>query len=181
MTQTQEEKLYTPKQAAQHLEITEDVLKKWARDFNIQTERTSGGHRRYSKTNIEELMGIKEKIREQNWSMKQVQQWRNGEEEVFVSHEEKSVLENKMDKLLQQREEDQELLKQTLQAMIRLEQEVLKTNQKVTLLEQEIAERDQLIAEREKTRDKQFIEEVKSTLEEKKPQKRKGIFSRLFG
>lgn len=39
----------------------------WSNEFNIQTERSQGGHRRYFKENIEELKAIKEKIYVQKW------------------------------------------------------------------------------------------------------------------
>lgn len=55
--------MYTPKIVADRLGMTPDLLKVWSNEFNIQTERSPGGHRRYSKENIEELTAIKEKYK----------------------------------------------------------------------------------------------------------------------
>ncbi len=52
--------MHTPKIVADLLGITPDLLKVWSNEFNIQTERSQGGHRRYSKENIEELKAIDE-------------------------------------------------------------------------------------------------------------------------
>ena len=102
MTKTE---LHTPKTVAQIVGVDPELLKVWCNEFNVQTERTNGGHRRYSKENIEELKAIKEKVQEQNWSYDQVRSWRNGELDVFVPKEEKSELEKKLDKLLEQNEQ----------------------------------------------------------------------------
>lgn len=51
--------MHTPKIIADLLGVTTDLLKVWSNEFNIQTERSQGGHRRYSKENIEELKAIK--------------------------------------------------------------------------------------------------------------------------
>lgn len=87
--------IHTPKIVANRLEMTPDLLKLWSNEFNIQTERSPGGHRRYSKENIEELTAIKEKIQLQKWAYDQVRAWRNGELDLFISKEEKSGLEKK--------------------------------------------------------------------------------------
>ncbi|PFE93075.1 hypothetical protein CN325_22030 [Bacillus thuringiensis] len=52
--------MHTPKIVADLLGIIPDLLKVWSNEFNIQTERSQGGHRRYSKENIEELKAIDE-------------------------------------------------------------------------------------------------------------------------
>lgn len=93
--------MHTPKIVAELLGITPDLLKVWSNEFNIQTERSQGGHRRYSKENIEELKTIKEKIQAQKWSYNQVRAWRNGELDSFVSKEEKSELEKKLNEVLE--------------------------------------------------------------------------------
>lgn len=54
--------MYTPKIVADYLGVTPDLLKVWSNEYNIQTELSQDGHRRYSKENIEELTAIKEKI-----------------------------------------------------------------------------------------------------------------------
>ena len=82
------------------LNISSDLLRKYTSFFNIQTEWTKPnrkGHRRYSKENIEQLIALREKIDDQNWSWEQALSWQNGDEEIyFKNHEEKSRLERKM-------------------------------------------------------------------------------------
>ncbi|QEL82600.1 MerR family transcriptional regulator (plasmid) [Bacillus sp. JAS24-2] len=121
--------MYTPKIVADSLEVTPDLLKVWSNEFNIQTERIQGEHRRYSKENIEELKLIKEKIHIQKWSYDQVRAWRNGELDLFVSKEEKSELEKKLDEVL----ENQQLQNQFNQALVQKLQEI--TNELVTTKE----------------------------------------------
>lgn len=168
------EQEYTPKEVSQLLEIDSELLKKWANEFDIQTIKTTGGHRRYSKKNIEELKAIKEKIREHKWSWKQVKQWRNGEEEAFVEHEEKSSLEKKLDLALEELKEHREFRE--------LSEKYFKQQQELTKqLIQEINDnRKQLhalqgyINGQLDVRDKQIEEKITSLPEKKK---RKGFFS----
>lgn len=104
----EKEKFWTPKDAANQIGVEAELIKTWSNEFNIQTKRTNGGHRRYSKENIEELLMIKKKLHEEKLSYDEIRAWRNGEVVEFKNKEEKSELEKKMDKLLEhsQRQED---------------------------------------------------------------------------
>jgi DNA-binding transcriptional MerR regulator len=136
-----QEKRYKPNQVSEILGLNKDLLRKWTEAFNIQTEWTKpeqGGHRRYSKRNVEELKAIKQKIHDQNWSWDQVRSWRNGEIEidVFVDYEEKSNLEKKMDQLLENQKIQQEFYKVMAERFNQIQIELLaikKENQKLKI------------------------------------------------
>lgn len=178
---------FTPKTAAKIVGVDAELLKIWSNEFSILTERTEGGHRRYSKENIEELQAIKERLHEQNWSYDQIRAWRNGELEVFVAKEQTSELEKKMDKLLDQMEmqqkhtERQEQFNQALamkltEAMnqigrLQIENESLKTL---------ISDRDQVLIQSLKETLKQRQAEHQKEQErksEEKPKKRFGLLN----
>jgi DNA-binding transcriptional MerR regulator len=170
-----ENKLYKPGEVSGIVNIGTDLLRKYSDFFNIQTEWTQPnqkGHRRYSKQNVEELIAIKKKIQEQNWTWDQVLAWRNGEEEAFFKdHQERSVLEKKIDQLLEsqvQMREHQKQQEQFNQALIkRLEEVSQHKHQLEKYIEEKLQSRDQLL-----------LESLRKTQEDKK--KRKGIF-RFFG
>lgn len=112
MEKFQESKTYKPGEVSKQLGISPDLLRKYTEHFNIQTEWTkegNKGHRRYTTHNVEELIAIVKKIQEQNWSWDQVLAWRNGEEEAFFkNHEERSILEKKIDQVLENQITDKE-------------------------------------------------------------------------
>ncbi|MGG4425001.1 MerR family transcriptional regulator [Bacillus velezensis] len=157
---------YTPGEVSKILEIDNETLKKWVTEFNVSTERTGGGHRRYSGKNVEELKAIKEKIRDEGWSWKQVQQWRNGELDAFVSHQEKSELEKKLDYLITLREQDQELMAEMAKA-------VLESQKEVKALKE-------YIENKETSRDQELTQSLNLLLEQKKEKQNKGFLARLF-
>ncbi|KFM95365.1 merR HTH regulatory family protein [Bacillus clarus] len=171
--------MYTPKIVADNLGITPDLLKVWSNEFNIQTERSQGGHRRYSKENIEELKAIREKIQVQKWSYDQVRAWRNGELDLFVSKEEKSELEKKLDKVL----ENQQLQNEFNQALVQKLQEItnelvttkeqlVNTERKLTEVESKNGELEIFIEQKLEERDQLLLENIRSI----QKQKRKGFF-----
>ncbi|MGX5547289.1 MerR family transcriptional regulator [Bacillus cereus] len=172
--------MYTPKIVADRLGVTPDLLKVWSNEFNIQTERSQGGHRRYSKENIEELKAIKEKIQVQKWSYDQVRAWRNGELDLFVSKEEKSELEKKLDEVL----ENQKLQNQFNQALVQKLQEITNelvttkehlanTERKLTEVEDKNNKLEVFIEEKLEKRDKLLLENIRDI----QKQKRKGFFN----
>lgn len=172
---------YTPKIVAEDLGITPDLLKVWSNEFNIQIERSQGGHRRHSKENIEELKGIKEKIHVQKWTYDQVRAWRNGELDLFVSREEKAELEKKMDEVL----ENQQLQNQFNQALIQKLQEItnelvttkehlVNTERKLTKVEEKNSELEIFIEKKLEKRDQLLLENIRNIQNQK--QKWKGFF-----
>lgn len=175
--------MYTPKIVADRLEVTPDLLKVWSNEFNIQTERSQGGHRRYSKENIEELKAIKERIQVQKWSYDQVRSWRNGELNSFVSKEEKSELEKKLDEVL----ENQQLQNQFNQALVQKLQEItnelvttkehlVNTERKLTEVESKNSELEVFIEKKLEKRDQLLFENIRDMQKQNQKQKRKGFF-----
>ncbi|MEB9844528.1 MerR family transcriptional regulator [Bacillus cereus] len=171
--------MHTPKIVADFLGATPDLLKVWSNEFNIQTERSQGGHRRYSKENIEELKAIKEKIQVQKWSYDQVRAWRNGELDSFVSKEEKSELEKKLNEVL----ENQQLQNQFNQALVQKLQEITNelvttkehlanTEKKLTEVEGKNSELEVFIEKKLEKRDQLLLENIRDM----QKQKRKGFF-----
>ncbi|HDR8261186.1 TPA: helix-turn-helix domain-containing protein [Bacillus cereus] len=172
--------IYTPKTVAELLGVSPDLLKVWSNEFNIQTVRSQGGHRRYSKNNVEELNAIKEKIQVQKWSYDQVRAWRNGELDLFVSKEEKSELEKKLDEVL----ENQELQNQFNQALVQKLQEItnelvmtkeylVNTEEKLIEVESKNSELEVFIEKKLEKRDQLLLENIRDI----QKQKRKGFFS----
>ncbi len=180
--------MYTPKIVANFLGITPDLLKVWSNEFNIQIERSQGGHRRYSKENIEELKAIKEKIHAQKWSYDQVRAWRNGELDSFVSKEAKSELEKKLNKVL----ENQQLQNQFNQVLVQKLQEITNelvttkeyltnTEKKLTELEDKNSELEVFIEKKLENRDQLLLENIKDIQRKnQKIQKNKKVFWGLF-
>jgi len=118
------ESLLRPKIVAGKLGIDTDTLKNWVTEFNLQVQTTEGGHRRYSKQNIEELLEIKKKLHEQNWSYDMVKMWRNGEDPATIQPNTnlRSDLEKKMDLMLS----ELELLKQQNELQKEFNQQLVK-------------------------------------------------------
>lgn len=176
--------MYTPKIVADRLGVTPDLLKVWSNEFNIQTERSQGGHRRYSKENIEELKSIKEKIQVQKWSYDQVRSWRNGELDLFVSKDEKSELEKKLDAVL----ENQQLQNQFNQTLVQKLQEITNelittkehlanTERKLIEVEGKNIELEVFIEKKLEKRDQLLLENIRDIQKQNQKQKRKGFFS----
>ncbi|MDQ0197079.1 MerR family transcriptional regulator [Neobacillus ginsengisoli] len=114
-----QERLYTPKEVAEHLDITPDLLRKWVEEFNIHTEKTEKGHRRYTKVNIELLMQIRQKLQVESWSWKQVGRCLKGEKEEFMQSVNTNKIEEQLNIILAKLEQH-ELFNRTL--LQRLEQ-----------------------------------------------------------
>jgi DNA-binding transcriptional MerR regulator len=167
--------LFTPGTAAKMVGVDAELLKVWTTEFNIQTERTPGGHRRYSKENIATLIEIRKKIREQNWSYDQVRAWLNGSIDAFEPQQQ-SEIEKKMDKLFELMQQQQQFnlaLAQKLDELRRQNEELLQLNRK-------LREENQALKGFIGERDQHLIESLKQTMQERKSQKRTGILARLF-
>ncbi|UMZ35926.1 MerR family transcriptional regulator [Priestia megaterium] len=109
-----EEVVYTLKDTVKLTGLSIDLVRLYEKEFNIQIQRTEGGHRRYTKQNIDLLIEIKKRIQEQNWSYKMINQWLQGEiipESIEVQSKlEKKVesLEDKVQELLNRSEKDEQ-------------------------------------------------------------------------
>lgn len=106
--ETKQERLYTPKETAESLGITPDLLRIWTIEFNVVTAWTKAdqkGHRRYTKENIETLMTIRNLIHNQNWNYDQVRAWQNGHEDAFLEEKGKAEIEKKTEVVLEKQEQ----------------------------------------------------------------------------
>ncbi|MFC4182434.1 MerR family transcriptional regulator [Saccharococcus thermophilus] len=188
--------LFTPKTAAKMVGVDAELLKVWCNEFNIQTERTEGGHRRYSRDNIATLQEIRKKIQEQNWSYDQVRAWLNGSIEAFTTTEQRSELDKKADKLLEEAEQQKQFRDNQTQFNQALVQRLDELVQRIANLEQQnqqmIEERKLLKAEIHEIkqqneqlkslfgeRDQFFLGSLKQSMEKTK-KKRTGILAKLF-
>lgn len=81
--------------------LTKDTIRNWCKEFNIQVDKTEGGHRRFTEESLQVLKAIQEKKLVNNWSMKQIGSWLNGEltPEVMAGTEVKTNLEKKFENL----------------------------------------------------------------------------------
>jgi len=93
------DRLYTGKEVAELTGYKADSIKKMCNEYDIETPRTEGGHRRYTAHNIEVLLAIKDKRENDDWSVKQIQDWLKGKETVFNTHIPKTQDEMKYERL----------------------------------------------------------------------------------
>lgn len=167
-----QEREYQPKEVAEILDISTDLLRKWTVEFNVVVEKTEKGHRRYSKKNIEELVAINKKIKEQNWSWDQVRAWRNGEIDVFSNHEETSNLEKKMDKLMEMLEEERAARKKQEEFNMILVQKLADME---SYIQKQLPNREDV-----EKRDRQLLLELRKEQEEKEQKTGMQKFLELF-
>lgn len=175
---------YSMKEVADYTNLSNDLIRLYQNEFNIQVDRTKGGHRRFSKENIEMLLAIREKIQDQNWSYDQVRSWLNGERLPFKDREIKSNVEKKLESVLEQMEElkgSQELLinvnkqlVQRLEEQSKVHNELLETIRKQ---DDNILKLESNLEDKIKSRDETVINHLKEVRE----QKNKGFFQKLFG
>jgi DNA-binding transcriptional MerR regulator len=177
------EKLYLPKEVVNILGISGDLLRKWCEEFNIITEWTGTdygkGHRRFTKENLETLNSIKKKIHEQGWSWDQVKQWRNGEEMTINDHVERSILEKKIDHLIEGQNQQIEFNRILSEKLELLTKELISTQKELSIANKEIAATKQQMIEVKtenkdleayienslKKRDKVLLENIRKTQE----------------
>ncbi|MEN3772535.1 MerR family transcriptional regulator [Priestia megaterium] len=186
---TDEEIVYTLKDTVKLTGLSIDLIRLYEKEFNLQIQRTEGGHRRYNKKNIDLLIEIKKRIQEQNWSYKMISQWLQGEvitEAVDIqSNLEKKVdsLENKVQELLDRSEKDEQFqlaLIQRLDEQGRLIKHLTeKLDYQDQYIENNLEKRDEKLtnAIREISDTKKLIAAAQENLE----QKPKGFWNKLFG
>lgn len=198
--QEREEREYKPAEVADILGITTDLLRKWTDNFNIQVEKTDKGHRRYNKENVEQLIRISKLIKEQNWSWDQVRAWQNGEANEFRTYEQQSLLDKKLDEILEVLKEEREARLKQEQFNMALVQQLASSELKYRQLEETVQlslpepgledhEKEELRLENERMKEKldkavDFILKMEKKEEEANgagAEKKKGIWSRLFG
>lgn len=154
---SEEKKLYQPREVVKITGIETETLRKYTEYFNIITEWTqpnNKGHRRYTKENIELLILIKDKIKNQNWSWKQTLNHLNGNEDVFTSEKINNDLEKKIDQLLENQQKQEEFNKFLL---------------------------DRLDIVLQKNEELETKNEMYQNLLEQEQKEKKGFFTRIFG
>lgn len=174
MEKNQEIKEYKMKEVAEITGLSNDLLRTYEEEFNLQIARTSGGHRRYTEEDINTFVTIKKKIQEQNWSYKKIRAWLNGEE-MSVQIQEQQVVSNLERKLDQQTELIQDLSEKLEKSMM-LQVEMVKQMQE---LKQEKKQLEQIVENRNQDLINTLIEEKRKDREER--QEKKPFLQRLFG
>ncbi|WP_374149565.1 MerR family transcriptional regulator [Priestia megaterium] len=180
--------VYTLKDTVKLTGLSIDLVRLYEKEFNLQIQRTEGGHRRYNKQNIDLLIEIKKRIQEQNWSYKMINQWLQGEiipEAVDVQTKlEKKVdsLEEKIQDLLNRSEKDEQFqiaLIQRLDEQRKLiEQLTEKLSNQDKYIENNLEKRDEKLtnAIREINDTKKLIASAQENMESKP----KGFWSMFF-
>lgn len=181
--------VYTLKDTVKLTGLSIDLIRLYEKEFNLQIQRTEGGHRRYTKSNIDLLIEIKKRIQEQNWSYKMVNQWLQGEvitEAVDIqSNLEKKIdsLENKVQELLNRSEKDEQFQLALIQRLDEqgtlIKQLTDKLDSQDRYIENNLDKRDEKLtsALREISDTKKLIAAAQENLE----QKPKGFWNKLFG
>ncbi|MED4029653.1 MerR family transcriptional regulator [Priestia megaterium] len=184
-----EEIVYTLKDTVKLTGLSIDLIRLYEKEFNLQIQRTEGGHRRYNKGNIDLLIEIKRRIQEQNWSYKMVNQWLQGEvitEAVDVqSNLEKKVdsLENKVQELLDRSEKDE-------QFQLALIQRLDEQGKLIKHLTEKLDYQDQYIENNLEKRDEKLTSAIREISDTKKliaaaqenlESKPKSFWSKIFG
>lgn len=182
MTEKTEERYYKPSEVSKTVGVTPDLLRKWVDAFALEIDTTDKGHRRYTKKDIELLITISKKINEQKWSWKQVRSWLNGDEESFVEHEEKSRLEQKLDKqsaemaemkeMMERQEQFNQVLVERLENLHQYIREELPQRQEIEKRDVQLLE---TIRKKQEEHEVERMEEVAATVE------KKGFWKKIFG
>jgi len=186
---TDEEIVYTLKDTVKLTALSIDLIRLYEKEFNLQIQRTEGGHRRYTKNNIDLLIEIKKRIQEQNWSYKMINQWLQGEivpEAVEVqSNLEKKVesLQEKVQELLDRSEKDEHFQLALIQRLDEQGNLIKKLTEKLDhqdkYIENNLEKRDEKLtnAIREISDTKKLIAAAQENLDSKP----KGFWSKIFG
>lgn len=178
------ETLYKIGEVTELTGLSEDQIRDYVEEFNIQIERTKGGHRRFTKENVETLMTIKSKLTDQMWSFEQVKRWFNGESEPVLHEKEfQTTLEQKIDLLLEGRARDdefQKILVQKLDEQARHYEKLMIDMQQKH--QKELDEQRLFLENKLIERNDDIVNRIRSSQEEKEQQEESSsIFSKLFG
>lgn len=162
-----EEVVYTLKDTVKLTGLSIDLVRLYEKEFNLQIQRTEGGHRRYNKQNIDLLIEIKKRIQEQNWSYKMINQWLQGEiipESIEVqSNLEKKVesLEDKVQELLDRSEKGE-------QFQFALIQRLDEQSQLIKQLTEKLSSQDKYIENNLEKRDEKLTNAIREISDTKK-------------
>lgn len=173
--------------------LSNDLLRIYEKEFNLQIKRTDGGHRRYTESDINQLVTIKKMIQEQKLSYKQVRNWLNGED-ITPSLQDHKVSSN-VQKELQEHKEmirdlaeklDKSMQMQALMMQKIIESETEKSEMRKTMLQiasntEQKEEQVQKTLEEINHRTKSFDERWKEAKASKTKEPNKSFLQRLFG
>lgn len=168
------EAYYSTKQVSEITELSDDLIRVYQKEFNLQVERTSRGHRRFNQKNIADLLAIKEKIQNEGWTYNQVREWLGGNVIIYKSPEAKSNFEKQFEDLAEKVMGQNELLQLLIE---KLDEQSKVMEQQQRYIEDSLKMRDRQITEHLRS---QF--EVAVALEAPKRTGRckPGFFQRLF-
>ncbi|PEB54635.1 transcriptional regulator [Bacillus sp. AFS098217] len=176
--EVQEEiKEYKMKEVAELTGLSNDLLRVYEEEFNLQIGRTPGNHRRYTEEDINLFISIKKKIQEQNWSYKRVRAWLNGED-LPLAAEEHQVRTNLEKKVELQTELIQDL-NEKLDQSIKLQVEMVRQMQDLKLEKEQL---QQIVERRNQDLIETLIQEKRKERQERvESDSKKSIFQKLFG
>lgn len=162
-----EEIVYTLKDTVKLTGLSIDLVRLYEKEFNLQIQRTEGGHRRYTKQNIDLLIEIKKRIQEQNWSYKMINQWLQGEI-IPESIEVQSKLEKKVESL---EDKVQELLarsEKSEQFQFALIQRLDEQSKLIRQLTEKLSSQDKYIENNLEKRDENLTNAIREISDTKK-------------
>ncbi|WP_442866585.1 MerR family transcriptional regulator [Bacillus cereus group sp. Bc061] len=170
----EQNKEYTQKQVSEITGLSNDLLRLYEKEFNLEIARTKGNHRRYSEEDINKFVTIKKMIQDQSLSYKQVRAWLNGEDMTPALQDHKVVSElEKM--MMEQKEMIQDLstkLEQSITLQVAMAAQMKELKEDKLKLEQIVENRNQDLIN-------VLIEEKRKDREERK--EKKSFFQRILG
>ncbi|MDA2599438.1 MerR family transcriptional regulator [Bacillus cereus group sp. Bc061] len=174
MEYLEQNKEYTQKQVSEITGLSNDLLRLYEKEFNLEIARTKGNHRRYSEEDINKFVTIKKMIQDQSLSYKQVRAWLNGEDMTPALQDHKVVSElEKM--MMEQKEMIQDLstkLEQSITLQVAMAAQMKELKEDKLKLEQIVENRNQDLIN-------VLIEEKRKDREERK--EKKSFFQRILG
>lgn len=190
----EENKEYSLKEVTKVTGLSSDLLRIYEKEFNLQINRTQGGHRRYTEEDINQLVTIKKKIQDLNWSYKQVRNWLNGEDTSLAlqDHEVVSNLEKQMNEQKEMIQDLSEKLDRSMMVQATMMQKMLELqteNNEMRKTMLQIGTNTEQKEEREEMKQtlgeinhrvKSFDERLKEIKNNRKPEQNKSFFKRLF-
>ncbi|AMR88694.1 MULTISPECIES: MerR family transcriptional regulator [Bacillus cereus group] len=170
----EEQNEYKMKEVSELTGLSNDLLRVYEEEFNLQINRTNGRHRRYTEDDINKFISIKKKIQEQNWSYKKVRSWLNGDElpVALEEHQVKTNLEKKVEYQTELIQDLTEKLDQSIKLQVEMVKQMHELKTEKQELEQIVARRNQdlidtLIQEKRKERQERIETESKKTFLQK--------------
>ncbi|ALS21990.1 hypothetical protein JCM16163A_38240 [Paenibacillus sp. YK5] len=168
------EAFYSTKQVAEMTELSDDLIRVYQKEFNLQVERTSRGHRRFTQKNISDLLAIKEKIQTEGWTYNQVREWLEGSVNMDKTPEAKSNFEKQVEDLAEKVTDQNGLLQMLIQ---KLDEQSKVMEQQQRYIEDSLKMRDRHLTEHLRS---QFEVAVAVEAPKRTGRGKPGFFQRLF-